>query len=56
MLNNRLNKRQISFSYSCILKYFRSGRQQCEELSLTGNHCGNRRHRVANASEKTTTK
>ena len=38
--------------------FTRSGRQQCEELSLTGSHCGNRRHRVTNASEqeKATTK
>ena len=36
--------------------YWKAGRQQCEELSLTGKHCGNRRHRVANASEKSTAK
>ena len=24
--------------------YWQSGRQMCEEISLTGNHCTNRRH------------
>ncbi len=32
--------------------YWRSGRQMCEELSLTGNRCQNRRHHVPGQEKK----
>ncbi len=30
--------------------FWTSGRQMCEELSLTGNHCSNRKHKTASGS------
>ena len=31
--------------------FWMSGRQMCEELSLTGNHCINRKHLTTQSSE-----
>ena len=33
--------------------FFQAGRQMCEELSLTGNHCTARRHTVPGTKEET---
>ena len=31
--------------------FWMAGRQMCEELSLTGNHCINRKHKISNAED-----